>query len=173
MKVYLGGPVSRMPDFGRGFRTEVSKFILSQGDEPISPLEKTEDGLLRSLGIDVTEFHAMKHNDTTRARFCEITREIIRLDLELLSNSDLMLAYWDPKHMGSGTGSELTFTFMNGIPSVIYLGNGVNDMDLIDSWAYACADLAYPSFDHVKSKWEKIRKLAISYKKARGDYLNM
>ena len=114
--IYLSGSIEYSPDFGKGWRAEVTPLLKSLGYEVYDPAQDEQKNLTE---VEVREFRSWKKSDLPRFR--RTVRKIITYDLDLIEQRcDALVCYWDQyAGRGAGTQGELTFAHRLGIP--VYL----------------------------------------------------
>jgi nucleoside 2-deoxyribosyltransferase len=133
MLFYLAGSIEYSPDFGKGWRAQVTPLLRAHGHEVYDPAEDERKNLTET---EVREFRSWKTRDLTR--FQNTVRKIIAYDLDLIEQRcDAVLCYWDEHAArGAGTQGELTFAHRLGRP--VYLVCGV-PMENVSGWLLGCA----------------------------------
>src|SRR5262249_43400253 len=111
--VYLSGSIEFSPDFGKGWRAEVTPLLKSLGHDVYDPAEDEKKNL---TDIEVREFRSWKKDDLPRFR--HTVRKIIAYDLDLIEHQcDAIVCYWD--QYGGGRARRqggTTFSHPSGLP---------------------------------------------------------
>ena len=133
MLFYLAGSIEYSPDFGKGWRAQVTPLLRAHGHQVYDPAEDERKNLTET---EAREFRSWKTRDL--ARFQNTVRKIIAYDLDLIEQRcDAVLCYWDEyAARGAGTQGELTFAHRLGRP--VYLVCGV-PMESVSGWLLGCA----------------------------------
>ena len=142
--VYLSGSIEYSPDFGKGWRAEVTPLLKSLGHDVYDPAEDEKKNLTET---EVREFRSWKKDDLPRFR--RTVRKIIAYDLDLIEQQcEAVVCYWD-QHAGRGAGTqgELTFAHRLGIP--VYLICEL-PFDQVSGWLLGCATEVFTSFDEFR-----------------------
>ncbi len=139
--IYLSGSIEYSPDFGKGWRAQVTPVLQSLGWEVYDPAQDEKKNL---TDVEVREFRSWKKSDLERFR--RTVRKIIAYDLDLIEQRcDAVVCYWDQyAGRGAGTQGELTFAHRLGIP--VYLICAVR-VEEISGWILACASEVFRSFE--------------------------
>jgi hypothetical protein len=140
MRAYLSGSIEYSPDLGKGWRAEITPFLLALGHEVYDPAADEKKNLSDD---EVLQFRTWKTSDL--ARFQATVRKIIAWDLDWIeSHSDYVVCYWDAAAArGAGTQGELTFAHRAGIPVYLVLGMPVS---CVSGWILGCATRVFESF---------------------------
>jgi len=141
---YLAGSIEYSPDFGKGWRADVTRLLKDLGHEVYDPAEDEKKNLSE---IEVREFRSWKKTDLPR--FQQTVRKIIAYDLDLIEQRcDAIVCYWDQyAGRGAGTQGELTFAHRLGIPVHLICGVPVEE---ISGWLLACASEVFRDFDEFR-----------------------
>jgi len=103
-QIYLSGPQQFAKDGGLGWRVKVSPELFKAGFHPYSP--PYEEGKASDLfGVN---FKQLKEEEFER--FCELGSHFVTKDRSAVLESDIILAYYDPRILSAGTISEITWT---------------------------------------------------------------
>lgn len=139
MLFYLAGSIEYAPDFGKGWRAQITPLLRTHGHEVYDPAEDERKNLTE---IEAQEFRSWKTKDFVR--FQNTVRKIIAYDLDLIEHRcDAILCYWDEHAArGAGTQGELTFAHRMGIP--VYLVCGV-PLESVSGWLLGCATQVFRS----------------------------
>jgi nucleoside 2-deoxyribosyltransferase len=140
MLFYLAGSIEYSPDFGKGWRAEITPLLKSLGHEVYDPAEDEKKNL---TDTEMREFRSWKSSDLPR--FQRTVRKIIAYDLDFIEQQcDAIVCYWDSyAGRGAGTQGELTFAHRLGIP--IYMVCGM-PLEEISGWLLACATEVFADF---------------------------
>ncbi|HET9365548.1 MAG TPA: hypothetical protein VFP71_11130 [Candidatus Angelobacter sp.] len=141
MLFYLAGSIEYSPDFGKGWRAQITPVLKALGHEVYNP---AEDELKKMTESEACEFRSWKTSDLPRFR--QTVQKIIAYDLDLIEHRcDALVCYWDQyAGRGAGTQGELTFAHRLGIP--VYLICGI-PVEQISGWLLGCATEVFTSFD--------------------------
>ncbi|HEY6252221.1 MAG TPA: hypothetical protein VI685_19880 [Candidatus Angelobacter sp.] len=138
---YLSGSIEYSPDFGKGWRAQVTPLLKSLGHEVYDPAQDEKKNLSE---VEVREFRSWKKSDLPRFR--RTVQKIIAYDLDLIEQRcDAIVCYWD-QHAGRGAGTqgELTLAHRLGIP--VYLICAV-PVEEVSGWLLGCASEVFTSFE--------------------------
>ena len=141
MLFYLAGSIEYSPDFGKGWRSEITPLLKSLGHDVYDP---AEDEMKNLTETEMREFRSWKTSDLSRFR--QTIRKIIAYDLDLIEQRcDGIVCYWDHNAgRGAGTQGELTFAHRLGIPVYLICGMPVGE---ISGWLLGCATEVFTSFE--------------------------
>ena len=141
MLIYLSGSIEYSPDFGKGWRAQVTPLLKSLGYEVYDPAQDEQKSL---TDVEVHEFRSWKKSDLPR--FQRTVRKIIAYDLDLIEQRcDSLVCYWDQyAGRGAGTQGELTFAYRLGIPVYLICAIPVEE---ISGWILACATEVFRTFE--------------------------
>ena len=138
--IYLSGSIEYSPDFGKGWRAQVTPLLKSLGCEVYDPAQDEQKNL---TDVEVREFRSWKKSDLPRFR--RTVRKIITYDLDLIEQRcDALVCYWDQyAGRGAGTQGELTFAHRLGIPVYLICALPVEE---VSGWILGCATEVFRSF---------------------------
>jgi hypothetical protein len=143
MLAYLAGAIEYAPDYGKGWRREITPFLRSLGHEVYDPAEDERKSLSRE---EQENLRAWKH--TNLDRFQSTVRKIIYFDLDIVSQADYLVCYFDENGLKSGgTSGELTFAFSKGIP--VYMVTSL-PLEEISGWILGCCARVFGNFAELK-----------------------
>jgi hypothetical protein len=144
MRAYLSGSIEYSADFGKGWRAELTPFLLALGHQVYDPAADVKKNLTDE---EVSEFRAWKTADLQR--FQQTVRKIIAWDLEWIDRrSDYVICYWDEAAAhGAGTQGELTVAHRRGIPVYLVLGMPVGS---VSGWILGCATQVFEGFGELE-----------------------
>lgn len=160
--VYLAGGMEQEHALGAGWREELTPKLEELGYELLNPclfeaeqLKGLHTSRLPKDAVDRNgktftpkHWHELKQAPFGSAlykRFKSYMQRIIRYDLRVLSNdTDVVVCRWSKATgRGAGTHSELTHSFMQGLPVYVVLEKGVE----LPGWAHGCTTEIFHSFD--------------------------
>ena len=140
MLIYLSGSIEYSPDFGKGWRAQVTPLLQSLGYEVYDPAQDEQKNL---TDVEMREFRSWKKSDLPR--FQSTVRKIIAYDLDLIERCDALVCYWDQyAGRGAGTQGELTFAHRLGIPVYLICTIPVEEMS---GWLLGCATGVFRGFE--------------------------
>ena len=149
MLIYLSGSIEYSPDFGKGWRAQVTPLLKSLGYEVYDPAQDEQKNL---TDVEVREFRSWKKSDLPR--FQRTVRKIIAYDLDLIEQRcDALVCYWD-QHAGRGAGTqgELTFAHRLGIP--VYLISAI-PVEEMSGWLLGCATEVFRTLEEFQEFMSK------------------
>ncbi len=144
MLVYLAGAIEYAPDYGRGWRREITPFLRFElGHQVYDPAEDER----KSLTVEEQQnLRRWKTGDL--ARFQAAVRKIIDFDLEVVARADYVVCCWDEDcTRGAGTSAELTLAYRRGIP--IYLVTQM-PVEKVSGWVLGCSTGIFSSFGELR-----------------------
>src|SRR3954453_16381521 len=101
MLAYLAGAIEYAADLGKGWRAELTPFLLQLGHQVYDP---ALDEMKNLSAEEARDFRAWKTTDLPR--FQQTIRKIIAYDLDLIEQRcDYVLCYWD-EFAGRGAGTQ-------------------------------------------------------------------
>lgn len=100
-QIYLSGPQEKVADNGVGWRVKVSPILFKMGFFPYSP--PYEEG--RASDRFGVNFKQLKEENFEQ--FCELGSHFVDKDRCAVLESDITLAYYDPRILSAGTISEI------------------------------------------------------------------
>lgn len=141
---YLAGPMEDTKDLGAAWRAEFTSKLHGQAIDVINPF-LLEPYQRRLSGVrDNESFTEIKRTDP--ARFKHIMRCIIILDLEAVSQSNLIVCRWNNERT-AGTIHEVGYAFHHlNIPSFLVTTQKRED---ILGWFWACFEEVGGSLDEL------------------------
>jgi GxxExxY protein len=142
--IYLSGSIEFSGDFGRGWRAEITPFLLGLGYRVYDPAADEQKNLRDE---EVAHFREWKTADPER--FAETIRKIIHWDLDIVEQqAGAVICFWD-EHAGKGAGTqaEVTAAFRRGIP--VYLVTSL-PREKISGWVLGCVTGVFASFEQLK-----------------------
>jgi hypothetical protein len=143
MLAYLAGAIEYAPDYGKGWRKEITPFLRSLGHKVYDPAEDERKSLSRE---EQENLRAWKY--TNIGRFQDTVRKIIHYDLDIVSKADYLVCYFDENGLkGGGTSGELTFAFSKGIP--VYMVTSLPVAE-ISGWLLGCCARVFSNFADLK-----------------------
>ncbi len=145
MRAYLSGSIEYSPDFGKGWRAQVTPFLRALGHDVYDPAADEKKNLTEE---EAREFRSWKSGDLLR--FQSTVRKIIAWDLDWIQKrSDYVICYWDAAAArGAGTQGELTFAHRCRIPVYLVLGMPVR---VVSGWILGCATKVFMNFAELQS----------------------
>lgn len=162
--IYLAGGMENDKNLGAGWRDVLTPALIERGYAVLNPCEFEPDQLkglhtsrlpesVTSTNGDILKpehWHQLKYADrksSSYQRFKKYMQRIIRYDLRVLDGEvDVVVCYWTKATAkGAGTHSELTFSFMKGLPVYVVLGKGVD----LPGWAHGCSTKICDNFDEL------------------------
>jgi nucleoside 2-deoxyribosyltransferase len=143
--VYLAGAIEFAPDGGKGWRTDIARFL--QAELGLSVFDPCVNEVALLTEDEKDNFREWKRTD--RQRFLPVIRRIIDHDLDnVLHHTLFIVCLWDEHAMrGTGTAGELTVAYRHGIPVYMVLGMSAN---AVSSWAAGCATEVFSDFEELK-----------------------
>ena len=137
---YLAGAMEQAPDRGRSWRQNLVPLLRELGHDWFDP---SREEFRVASEAERSQFRSWKADGDPR--FVALMRRIIAFDLNALSGSDYLIAYWDAHtHRSGGTPSEITL--MHHWRRPVYLVLGVERAD-VSAWVLGCATEILESFD--------------------------
>ncbi len=144
MLAYLAGAIEYSPDSGKGWRKEITPFLIEElGHTVYDPAEDERKSLTEE---EQKCLRAWKLTDF--GRFQVAVRKIIEWDLEIVARSDYVICYLDEyAMMGGGTSAELTIAYRRDIP--VYM---VSPLALahISGWILGCCAQVFGTFEELR-----------------------
>ncbi len=144
MRAYLSGSIEYSADLGKGWRAEITPFLLELGHQVYDPAADEKKNLADE---EVRGFRAWK--TTNVSRFQETVRKIIAWDLDWIEKRcDYVICYWDEAAArGAGTQGELTVAHRRGIPVYLVLGMPAGS---VSGWILGCATQMFENFEELR-----------------------
>lgn len=144
MLFYLSGSIEFADDGGRGWRVELTPFLLSLGHQVYDPAADRRKNLTEE---EETNFRAWK--TAAPEKFAAVVRKIIHWDLDIVEQrADAVVCYWDAgAGRGAGTQAEVTAAFRAGKP--VYLVTPLPPSE-ISGWILACATRVFSGFNQLR-----------------------
>jgi nucleoside 2-deoxyribosyltransferase len=144
MLAYLAGAIEYAPDYGKGWRREITPFLRDLGHEVYDPAEDEKKSLSRE---EQENLRVWKY--TELERFQIAVKKIVDYDLDIVSKADYLICYFDENGLkGGGTSGEVTFAFRNRIP--VYMVTAMPPTE-ISGWILGCCTEIFRNFDGLKS----------------------
>ncbi len=144
-RVYLSGAIEHTSDGGKGWRTEIRRFLAEElGEEVYDPAADEKKDL-----TEEERRHFRRWKREAPERFREVVRKIIAWDLRHIeTRSDYVLAFWDDSAArGGGTAAEITLAYQLGKPVYLVLGM---PLESASGWVLAAATEVFESFDALR-----------------------
>ena len=161
--IYLAGGIQYAENFGRGWRAEITPFLVSKGYNVHNPIDhwSPEEG---KSPEEVSELR--KHNFK---KFLEVMADIIETDISILGQCCAVVTKIDEATVrGAGTIGELTYCKLVGTPVFAWV-DIVGGVDRVPSWLLGCSsEIVYsldelleviPEFTDLHSYVQKSRKV--------------
>jgi nucleoside 2-deoxyribosyltransferase len=143
MLAYLAGAIEYSPDLGKGWRRELTPYLISLGHRVYDPAEDEKKSLTTE---EQQGLRGWKHTDLNRFQ-CTV-RKIIEFDLDIVARADYLVCYFDENALkGGGTSGELTFAFKKGIPVYMVTPMPISD---ISGWILGCCTRVFGSFNELR-----------------------
>jgi len=144
MFVYLSGSIEFAEDRGRGWRAELTPFLLSLGHQVYDPAADEKKNL-----TEEERAHFRSWKNSTPEKFVAAVRKIIHWDLDLVEKkADCVICYWERNAgQGAGTQAEVTAAFRTGKP--VYLVTSLAPAE-VSGWMLACAERVFPGFGELR-----------------------
>jgi len=145
MLAYLAGAIEYSPDFGRGWRREITPFLRDElGHAVYDPAEDERKSLTEE---EQKCLRSWKQTDFER--FQTAVRKIIAWDLEIVGRSDYIVCYLDEYAMkGGGTSAELTLAHRRNVPVYVVTPLAISH---ISGWILGCCTRIFGTFDELRS----------------------
>ena len=144
-RVYLSGAIEHSGDGGKGWRSEIGRFLRTDlGCEVYDPAEDEKKDL-----TDEEVLHLRRWKLASPERFRDAVRKIIAWDLgRIETRTDDVLAYWDEAAArGGGTAAEITLAYRLGKPVYLVLGM---PRESASGWVLAAATEVFDDFDQLR-----------------------
>lgn len=136
-RIYLAGAISHAPDFGYGWRMELTSTLENKGYSVWDPCLQQELN-----GIAPRELHKLKYKNYQE--FLEQCSKVVEFDLGNLKKSSAVFCKIDDAVLkGAGTIGEITTCQVLGIP--VYMWIDMEDWKTkLSGWILACATRRSP-----------------------------
>ncbi len=146
MLVYLAGAIEHAPDGGKGWRENITPFLVDSLRHRVFNPCIEENHILTA-----DEFrHFREWKATDLPRFRQTVRKLIDTDLQMLINQiDYVICLWDQYVLnGGGTHGELTLAYYHRIP--IYMVSRI-PLQKMSSWILGCTTEVFKDFNSLQS----------------------
>ena len=150
-RVYLSGGIEHSGDGGKGWRSEIARFLESElGHEAYDPARDEKKGL-----TDEERANLRPWKMGSPERFRDTVRKIIAWDLGRIENHcDYVVAFWDDASArGGGTAAEITLAYRLRKPVYVVLGM---PRAAASGWVLAAATEVFEDFDALKSRLREV-----------------
>lgn len=162
LTVYLAGSMQFSPDFGEGWRKEITPFLESLGLEVLDPCKLEPEKLknfrpnrlpkqvynLHGEKVPIKYWHDLAETNDPKLykRFLRMMRAVIHFDLDIVEQeTDFIICLWDETTgKGAGTHSELCAAFRKNLP--VYTVATCK----MPAWAKGCCTEIFLTFDDLK-----------------------
>ena len=140
MLFYLSGSIEYSPDYGKGWRRELTPLLTSLGHTVYDPALDEKKNL---TGEELKNFRRWKTEDLSH--FQATIRKIIDYDLNIIEQKcDAVIVLWDEyATRGAGTHAEVTAAYRHGIP--VYLVAGM-PLPQVSGWIMGCSSRIFDDF---------------------------
>jgi nucleoside 2-deoxyribosyltransferase len=144
MLAYLAGAIEYSPDLGRGWRRDITPFLIDAlGHSVYDPAEDERKSLTEE---EQRNLRAWKRADFDRFQIA--VRKIIEWDLDIVARSDYIVCYLDGYALkGGGTSAELTFALRRKIPVYAVTPLAIPE---ISGWILGCCTRLFMNFDELR-----------------------
>ncbi len=144
MLAYLAGAIEYSPDLGRGWRKEITPFLLDAlGHSVYDPAEDERKSL-----SEEEQKYLRSWKLTDLSRFQAAVRKIIEWDLDIVARADYIVCYLDENALrGGGTSAELTFAYRRNIPVYLVTPLAISQ---ISGWILACCTRIFGDFEELR-----------------------
>lgn len=150
---YLGGPIDNADDFGKGWRTRLTKFLHSHEMGVFNPLDKATGTIDEGEDFVATVQHLKDIGNYEEAEY--LMRETVRADLGMLDQSAAMILYIDKNIHMCGSYGEQSQACMRRLPVIICCEQGKKK---VPNWLFGICDhkTMFDSWDEVENYIESI-----------------
>ncbi len=126
-RVYLAGPMDRVPDRGKSWRQYITPLLHKFGIFVLDPTRKHDYNISCDENISFPEIQRLKK----QKKFSEIRskyKQIRNTDLRLIDISDFVIAYVDVNTHLCGTYEEIFCANRQKKPVLLYINGGITNI---------------------------------------------